>query len=60
MQSRNTLRAALMMLVAVTLGGCGLAAGIFKGGFIIGLIIAIVVIGLLVKAFGGRGGGSAT
>lgn len=43
---------ALAMLTA----GCGLAAGIFKGGFIIGLIIAIIVIGLLIKMFGGRGG----
>lgn len=45
-----------VFLLCVATAGCGLAAGIFKGGFIIGLIIAIVVIGLLVKLFSGRGG----
>jgi hypothetical protein len=32
-----------------------LIGGIFKGGFILGLIIAVIVIGLLFKAFSGRG-----
>ena len=45
-----------VFLLCLVSAGCGLAAGIFKGGFIIGLIIAIVVIGLLVKLFSGRGG----
>lgn len=46
---------AVLLLMTVTLGGCGLVAGVFKGGLIIGLIIAVVVIGLLMKLLGGRG-----
>ena len=42
------LRATLVVLLAVTLAGCGAIAGIFKAGFWIGIIVAaIVVVGVV-------------
>lgn len=43
-------------LLALTAAGCDLAQGIFKGGFIIGIIVAVVIVGILIKLFSGRGG----
>lgn len=54
MSNRTTLL--ILAALSLALGGCGVIGGIFKGGFIIGLIVAIIVIGILVKLFGGRGG----
>jgi hypothetical protein len=51
----NKLTLLLLFVLALTTAGCAIAGGIFKGGFIIGLIIAVIVIGLLMKMFGGRG-----
>jgi len=48
-------RGPLILLLSISLAACDLAQGIFKGGFIIGLLVAIVIIALLVKLFGGRG-----
>ena len=45
----------LVLLISLSLAACDLAQGIFKGGFIIGLLVAIVVIAIIVKLFTGRG-----
>ena len=50
------LRLFLLFLITVPIGACELAGDIFKGGLIIGIIIAVVIIGLLMKLFGGRKG----
>jgi len=44
-----------VLLLSMALAACDLAQGIFKGGFLIGLLVAIVVIALIVKIFSGRG-----
>ena len=45
----------VVAMVSMLTAGCALAGGIFKGGFIIGIIIAVIVLGLIFKMFGGRG-----
>ena len=45
----------LLAALSLSLGACGLVGGIFKAGFLVGLIIVVVVVGLLFKLFGGRG-----
>jgi hypothetical protein len=52
---RNYIDLLLAFVIVLATAGCAVVGGIFKGGFIIGLIVAIIVIGLLVKMFGGRG-----
>lgn len=47
--------APLVLFLSISLAACDLAQGIFKGGFIVGLLVAIVVITLIVKMFGRRG-----
>ena len=44
-----------VLVLSLSLTACDLAQGIFKGGFIVGLLVAIVVITLIVKMFGRRG-----
>jgi hypothetical protein len=42
---RPLLALLLLILVAVTASGCELAQGIFKAGFWVGIVIAVVVVG---------------
>jgi hypothetical protein len=49
------LRALVVVLLTVTLGGCAAVAGIFKAGFWVGIVIAVVVVVLLFAVFGRRG-----
>jgi hypothetical protein len=51
-------RVSLLLLAVLTLslGACELVGGIFKAGFIVGLVVVIVVVGLIFKLFSGRGG----
>jgi len=39
-------------LLAVTISGCAIASGIFKAGFWIGIVIAVIVVVLLFALFG--------
>lgn len=48
------LRLFLLLLVTLPVGACELVGDIFQGGLILGIIIAVIVIGLLMKLFGGR------
>lgn len=43
--------AAPIFLLSLLVAGCDLAQGIFKGGFFLGLLVAIVVIVIVVKLF---------
>lgn len=49
------LRALLVVLLTVTLAGCTAVAGIFKAGFWVGIIIAVIVVGALFALFGRKG-----
>jgi len=49
------LRALLVVLLTVTVGGCAAIAGIFKAGVWVGVVIAVIVIVLLFALFGRRG-----
>lgn len=51
---RQVLRIVLLLLLTVPVAGCDLIGGIFKGGLILGIIIAVIVIALLMKVFGRR------
>jgi hypothetical protein len=42
----------LIVLLAMTLSGCEVVGGIFKAGMWVGIIIAVVIVGLLVWVFG--------
>jgi len=44
-------RVLLIVLMAVTLTGCAAVAGIFKAGFWVGIVIAVIVVGGLVALF---------
>ncbi|PYR94480.1 MAG: phosphatidate cytidylyltransferase [Acidobacteria bacterium] len=48
-------RILLVLLVAVTLAGCAAIAGIFKAGFWVGIVIAVIVVVALFALFGRRG-----
>ena len=48
-------RVLLVVLMAVTLTGCAAVAGIFKAGFWVGVIIAVIVVVILFALFGRRG-----
>jgi len=41
----------VMMMMMVTLSGCEVIGAIFEGGIIIGIIIAVVVIGIIFWLF---------
>lgn len=45
----------LLAFVAVTGAGCAAIAGIFKAGFWVGIIIAVIVVIILFALFGRRG-----
>jgi hypothetical protein len=45
----------LVMLVAAMLAGCAAVAGIFKAGFWVGIVIAVIVVVGLFALFGRRG-----
>ena len=48
-------RILFVLLLAVTLTGCAAVAGIFKAGFWVGIVIAVVVVVALFALFGRRG-----
>ena len=48
-------RILLVVLVAAMLGGCAAVAGIFKAGFWVGIVIAVIVVVGLFALFGRRG-----
>ena len=48
-------RVLLVALIAVTLTGCAAVAGIFKAGFWVGIVIAVIVVVILFALFGRRG-----
>jgi hypothetical protein len=50
MQLTNAIRAvvvALLMVVLVTAAGCAAVAGIFKAGMWVGIVMAVIVLGLV-------------
>jgi len=47
-------RALLVLLLAVTLTGCAAVAGIFKAGFWVGIVIAVIIVVILFALFGRR------
>jgi membrane-bound ClpP family serine protease len=49
------LRALVIVLLTVTVGGCAAVAGIFKAGFWVGAVIAVIVVVLLFALFGRKG-----
>jgi hypothetical protein len=48
-------RILLIVLLMVTVTGCAAVAGIFKAGFWVGIVIAVIVVVLLFALFGRRG-----
>ena len=44
-------RVLLVILLAVTVTSCAAVAGIFKAGFWVGVVIAVIVVGGLVALF---------
>jgi hypothetical protein len=48
-------RVLLVLLMAVTLTGCAAIAGIFKAGFWVGAIIAVIIVVVLFALFRRRG-----
>jgi hypothetical protein len=50
-----SLRALLVVLITVTVSGCAAIAGIFKAGFWVGVVIAVIVVVLLFALFGRKG-----
>ena len=49
------LRSVLIVLLTITLAGCGAIAGIFKAGFWVGIIIAVIVVAGVFALFGRKG-----
>ena len=48
-------RVLLIVLLAVTMAGCSAIVGIFKAGFWVGIVIAVIVVVGLFALFGRRG-----
>jgi hypothetical protein len=48
-------RILFVLLLAMTFTGCAAVAGIFKAGFWVGVVIAVVVVVALFALFGRRG-----
>jgi hypothetical protein len=48
-------RVLLVVLMAATLTGCAAVAGIFKAGFWVCIIIAVIIVIILFALFGRRG-----
>ena len=51
---RSLLRALAIVLLTLTVGGCAVIAGIFKSGFWVGAVAALIVVVLLLALFGKR------
>jgi len=49
------LRALVIVLLTITVAGCAAVAGIFKAGFWVGIVIAVIVVVLLFAVFGRKG-----
>jgi len=49
------LRALVVVLLTITISGCAAVAGIFKAGFWVGIVIAVIVVVLVFALFGRRG-----
>jgi len=49
------LRVLLVVLVTLPIAGCAAVAGIFKAGFWVGIVIAVIVVVGLFALFGRRG-----
>jgi hypothetical protein len=45
----------LVVLLALTMSGCAAVAGIFKAGFWVGIVIAVILVVGLFALFGRRG-----
>jgi hypothetical protein len=43
-----------VVLIALGAGGCSVAAGIFKAGFWVGIVLAIVLVGGILMLMRGR------
>ena len=50
--AHTLVRLLLVVLLAVTVAGCSAIAGIFKAGFWVGIVIAVVVVVGLFALFG--------
>jgi hypothetical protein len=48
-------RILFVLLLAVTVTGCAAIAGIFKAGFWVGIVLAVIVVVALFALFGRRG-----
>lgn len=48
-------RALLVVLLTVTMTGCAAVAGIFKAGFWVGMIIAVIIVVIAFALFGRKG-----
>jgi hypothetical protein len=48
-------RILLVLLLAVTVAGCSAIAGIFKAGFWVGIVLAVIIVVALFALFGRRG-----
>ncbi len=48
-------RCLLVLLLAVILAGCSAIAGIFKAGFWVGIVIAVIIVVALFALLGRRG-----
>lgn len=44
-------RVLLIVVLTVTVAGCSAIAGIFKAGFWVGLIVAVIIVGGLMMLF---------
>ena len=51
----SSARLLLVVLLALTMSGCAAVAGIFKAGFWVGIVIAVIVVVGLFALFGRRG-----
>jgi hypothetical protein len=48
-------RIGFVLLLALTLAGCSAIAGIFKAGFWVGIVLAVIIVVALFALFGRRG-----
>jgi hypothetical protein len=51
----SSARLLLVVLLALTMSGCAAVAGIFKAGFWVGIVIAVIVVVGLFALLGRRG-----
>jgi hypothetical protein len=48
-------RALVVVLLTVTMSACAAIAGIFKAGFWVGVVVAVIIVVLLFAIFGRKG-----